>query len=431
MREVEGDLGGESSAFKRGQMLYLAQHYKEAQHQFAEHMKEFPDDAICMSYLGLCLARQGRKRAATEVAQQAIKLNPEEVFAHTSLATVYRMRRMVAEARLAVREALRLDPGRSDILGLSAFISCDQKKWAEALDLTAQGLTFDPRDENCLHARCWALINSGKAEEARGLLVEMLADNPEDSDAVSFLGYAALRQGKREEALEAFSQALRNDPENELARDGFLDALRMRYPFYGLIVRYLMWLSSLPNNIRWMLVVAEHFTEKFLRELAKRHPGLRPFISGLLFVWSIFSYLSFVARPVGNSLLRLSKYGRKILRADEVMESNFVSASIGLGLASWAMYHYEGRVWELVSCIIYFTMVIPLTNMYSCSAGWPRKLMGGFAFTLFTLGNLAIWGFYDSPLTGGSGADCIRLYGLLLMANQIVASQLEKVQADG
>lgn len=431
MREVEGDLGGESSAFRRGQMLYQAQHYKEAQGQFAEHMKEFPDDAICMAYLGLCLLRQGRKKAATDVVQQAIKLDPDCVFAHTSLAQVYRMRRMVAEARTSIREALRLDPGRSDILGLSAFISCDQKKWQEAVDLTAQGLTFDPRDENCLHARSWALINMGRAEEARGLLVEMLADSPDDSDAMSFMGYAALRQGRREEALEAFSSALRQDPENELARDGFLDALRMRYPFYGLIVRYLMWISSLPNNIRWLMIMAEHFTEKFLREMAKRHPALRPFISALLWVWSIFSYLSFVARPLGNSLLRMSKYGRKILRADEVMESNFVAGSMLIGLGTWGLYKMDGRIWQLVACLIYFTLVIPLTNMYSCSAGWPRKLMGGFALTLFTLGNLAIWGFYDSPLTGGSGVDCIRLYGLLLLANQIVASQLEKVQSDG
>lgn len=431
MREVEGDLGGESSAFRRGQMLYQAQHYREAQAQFADHLKEFPDDAICMSYAGLCLLRQGRKKAATEVVGQAIKLNPECVFAHTALATVYRMRRMVAEARTAVREALRLDPGRSDILGLSAFIACDQKKWAEALELTAQGLTFDPQDDNCLHARSWALINSGRAEEARGLLTEVLANAPEDSDAMAFMGYAALRLGKREEALDSFTSALRVDSENELARDGFLDALRMRYPFYGLIIRYLLWLSSLPNNIRWMLLVAEHFTEKFLREVAKRHPALRPLIGGLLFVWSVFSYLSFVARPVGNTLLRLSKYGRKILRGEEIMESNLVAGSIALGLSSWAYYHSVGRVWTLVACIIYFTMVIPLTNMYSCQAGWPRRIMGGFALTLFVLGNLAIWGFYDSPLTGGSGGDCIRLYGLLLMANQIVASQLEKVQADG
>ena len=426
----EPDLGGESSAYKRGHMLFQHQRFKEAQQQFVEHLKEYADDANAMAYIALCLLRQGQKRRATEVAGQAIKLDPECIFAHTALAQCYRSRHMLAEARLAVREALKLEPGRSDILGLSAFISCDQKKWAEAIALSEQGLSLDPSDENCGHAHSWALINTNRCDEARAFLLNMLADHPEDSDAMAFLGYAALRQGKREEAMESFSTALRVDAENELARDGFLDALRMMYPLYGFVIRYLMWLSSLPGKVRWALIFLEHFAEKFLRETARRHPALRPLIKWILFLWSIFSYLTFTARPLGNSLLRFSKYGRKILRPDEIMESNLVSGSVFVGLLSWGYFHTYGRVWSLATCIIYFTLVIPVTNIYSCQPGWPRKLMGAFAAAMFVIGNLAIWGFYDSPLTGGSGADFIRLYALLLMANQLVASQLEKVAPD-
>lgn len=423
-------LGDESSAYKRGALLFQHQHYKEAQQQFVEHLKSNPDDANAMAFIALCLLRQGQKRKATEIAGQAIKLDPECVFAHTTLAQTYRGRNMLAEARQAMREALRLEPERPDILGLSAFLSCDQKKWAEALDVSARGLAVDPRDENCLHAHAWALIHTGRSDEARALMQGMLEEHPEDSDAMAFLGYAALRQGRREEALEAFSSALRSDPENELARDGFLDALRMRYPLYGLIIRYLMWVSALPGKLRWMLVVAEHFLEKFLRETARRNPALRPLIRAILFVWSIFSYLTFTARPLGNSLLRLTKYGRKILRPDEIMESNLVTTSVFLGLATWSHYHLVGRSWSLIACVVYFTLVVPVTNMYSCQPGWPRRLMGGFAVAMFVIGHLAIWGFYDSPLTGGSGADAIRLYILLFMINQLVASQLERVQPD-
>ncbi len=112
----EPDLGGESSAYKRGHMLFQHQRFKEAQQQFVEHLKEYADDANAMAYIALCLLRQGQKRRATEVAGQAIKLDPECIFAHTALAQCYRSRHMLAEARLAVREALKLEPGRSDIL---------------------------------------------------------------------------------------------------------------------------------------------------------------------------------------------------------------------------------------------------------------------------------------------------------------------------
>lgn len=426
----EVELGDESSAYRRGQLLYQHHRYAEAQQQFLEHLKEHADDSLAVSYIALCWMHQGKKRRAVQVAREAIKFDPECVFSHIVLGQTLRSLGKSAEALEAIRQAQSLAPDRADILGHIAHLLCDLKRWNDALEHSTRGLHTDPGDINCLHTHAWALINLGRIDEAKSILEEVLRENPEDDGALTYLGYAALRQGKREPALEYFSSALQLDPESEIARDGFMDALRMRYPVYGLIVRYLLWISTLPERVRWGLMVLEHFVEKYLRELARRSPALRPLISLFLYAWSVFAYLAWTGRPICNSFLRLNRYARKFLKADEIAESNLVTSSVVIGLASWVHWHTIGRGWSLVACIVYFTLCMPVTNAYSCQAGWPRKIMQVFAAAMFVLGNLAIWGFYEYPLTGGYGMDCIRLYSLLFLINQLVAHQLEKVRVD-
>lgn len=424
------DLGAEDSAYRRGQRLFELHRYAEAQQQFVEHLKSNPEDPLAVSYIALCWMHQGKKRRAIQVAGEAIKLDPECIFAHVVLGQTLRAAGKSGEALETLRKALSLDPTRADLLGHIAHVMCDLKRWKESLEYSTQGLQNDPGDRACLHAHSWALIHTGKLEEAEGILRDVLQEHAEDDQALTFLGYIQLKRGQREKALDYFSSALQLDPESELARDGFMDALRMKYPLYGLVVRYLLWISSLPERVRWTLVVLEHFVERILRDIAQRQPALRPLIRGILYLWSIFAYLSWTGRPLCNSLLRLNKHARKFLKADEMMESNLVSGSVFLGLVAWVYWHTQTKVWSLVACIVYFTLSVPFTNAYSCQAGWPRNIMLAFAATLFVLGNLAIWGFHEYPLTGGYGMDCIRLYSLLLMVNQIVAHQLDKVQVD-
>ena len=424
------DVSEANNEFERGRLLYGIQRYREAIAQFAEHLKFNEDDPRATAYIALCLMRLGDKRRAVEVARQAITQDPDEVFTHLVLVQVLRTRGQLGEAREAMKAALALAPYRADVLGTAANLACDQKKWSEAMELTEEGLALDAYDENCISARGWALINIGRCEEAQVLLRQALVDHPEDADYQSLLGYASLRLGRGEEALEYFISALRTEPENDMAREGFLNALRSRYPIYGLVVRYILWLSTLSTQVRLALMFAEHFIERFLNEMARRHPWLRPLIQGLLFAWSVFSYLTLMARPVGNTLLRFSPQGRKILRADEILESNLISASLLLCGAGWLHWHFLGGTWSLVAFLVSLTMVLPLTNIFHCPEGWPRKVMGAFALVMWVLGNLAIWGFYDSPLTGGAAQDCLRFYALLMLANQLLCSQLEKVSVD-
>lgn len=432
MSQVRGEPRDDFSdnAYERGRLLYQHRRYKEALGQFVEALKERGDDPYAMAYIGLCWLQVGQKKRATEVVQQAISMDPDCVFAHSALCEIYRSRRMGAAAQEAIQKALALSPERADLLGVAAMVACDQKRWQEALDLTARGLALDTGDDTCTHARAWALVNLGRFAEGEGLLNELLREHPEDAHALCSLGYSALRQGQRERALEQFSSSLALDPEGEMARDGFLDALHMKYPIYGWVVRYLLFVSSLPDKLRWALLVAEHFAERFLKELAQRYPVLRPLVSWLLWGWSIFSYLTFTARPLCNSLLRFNRYGRKLLKPEEVIESNLVTGSILIGMAAWGWWHWTHRVWSLVACIIYFTLVVPVTNIFSCPPGWPRKLMAGFFAALAIIGNLAIWGFFDNPLSGGGALELLRIYGWLLLINQLVAIKLDRSARD-
>lgn len=419
-----------ASPFRRGLLLYERHKYEQAQEQFAEHLKFEPDDARAWAYIALCLLERGQKRKASQIAAQAISHDPECILAYVAAARSFRARGQRNEARKALQHALSLDPGDSDLLGFAALLACDQKKWQEALDLSDMGLRNDPTSQQCRLTQSWALMHTNRVPAAREILESMLRDNPENELALTHLGWAAIREGRREEALEHFSSALREQPNNELARDGFMEGLRMQYPLYGLVLRYLMWMQAMPEKLRWAMLLLERWIEGALREIARRSNLLRPLIEALLFAWSVFSYLIWTARPVTNMLLRLNRYARRFLKPEEILESNCVTAMLLMGGSCWLHWHFIGRVWSLVGCIVGFTMVVPISTAFSCPSGWPRRIMKGFAGVLFLFGLVSTWGFYDSPLTGGVGRQAIQAYALLLMVNQLMAHFLERAEGD-
>lgn len=420
----------DTQPYRRGQMLFERHKYELAQEQFVEHLKLNPDDGDALAYISMCLLERGQKRKATQVAAQAIAADPECTLAYVAAAKAFRARKQDKEASNALKQALKLEPGRSDLLGLAAMLACDQRKWQEAIELTEIGLQEDPTDANCRLAASWAYMNSNRIQAAREILEAMLREDPADDAALTHLGWAAVRENRREEALEHFSSALREQPENELAREGFMEALRLQYPLYGLVVRYFMWMQALPEKVRWGILLLERWIEGILKDIARKNSKLRPLIEGLLFAWSIFSYLTWTARPVTNMLLRLNRYARRFLRPEEIMESNCVTAMLLSGSLFWLQWHFVGRTWALVGCIISFTMVIPISTAFSCPEGWPRKAMKAFAAVLFVFGCVSVWGFYDSPLTGGIGRKAIQTYGMLLMVNQLAAHFLERADVE-
>ena len=177
-------------------------------------------------------------------------------------------------------------------------------------------------------------------------------------------------------------------------------------------------------------MIAENLVERLLGELARRYQLLRPVVRLLLLSWSIFSYITWIARPITNGMLRFNKYARRFLRPDEVQESSCLAAAlVTRGLSYWR-YTAGGQAWSVVTGIVAFTMMIPITAAYSAPQGWPRKLMKAFALALFAVGAAAAWNFYNHPLTFGHGRQLIQVYAWMLMANKLLAYFVDRVDAE-
>ncbi|MBI3927690.1 MAG: tetratricopeptide repeat protein [Armatimonadetes bacterium] len=416
--------------FEKGALLYENRRYDKAQEFFVEHLKARPEDALALAYLSLCRLRQGSKKEASQLAEQAIAADPELDFAYVAASEAFRARGLLPGARKALEQALQLAPYRADLLGMAALLACDETRWARALELTEQGLAHDPLDHNCRNARSWALVHMGRLAEARTVVEEMLAQAPEDHVALTNLGWLSLREGERDRALEAFSNALRTQPESEPAREGLMEALRLRYPLYGLVLRWMLWMSSMPGGARMALVMVERILAQVLRELARRHRKLRGLVGVLLWLWSAFAHLTWTARPLANLLMRTNRHARSLLRPEEMLEANLVGLLLLLTGCSWGWWELVGGIWAKVALYVFLTMVIPVSCTFATPPGKRRNLTAVWSGLLFGLGLACISGYYNNPLTGGWAAGGLQLYFSGLTICQLMAVAFEEAKDD-
>lgn len=417
---LEHDEDSERPNFlKRGLLLFEQRRYDLAEKEFVQELQFDPTNCTAHAYLAMALLELKRYPEATRAAERAIESEPDNGLGYYAQARVYRRRNHPQKAEAAINQALGLRPDDAGFLALAAALAVDRRDWDEALRLAGEGLACDPDSSNCHNLRALAMIRKGQVQPAREALLELLQRDPQDPMTLANLGWVALQRSQRKEALDYFSRSLTEDPEDEYARDGLLEAMRLAYPLYGFVLRYMLWMARLSDKAQWAVMVGLYFLRQALEEIAKTHRGLRPLITAILWTMNIFNYLTFTARPLTTLLLRLNPYGRRILNQDEIDESNIIGLALA-GAGGFYLAHYmTGRtVWMLASLVM-FTIVYPASNIYNCEKGWRRTLMGVFTAVLLFIGAWGTWSFWDAPLTGNART-LFGLYGMgLLIAHHM------------
>jgi protein O-mannosyl-transferase len=136
-----------------------------------------PDDLI-QNDLGLALVSQGKLDRAVWHYREALRLNPENAYAHNNLGIVLTHQGKTEEAVLQYREALRLTP----------------------------------EDAEGRYNLACALAGLKKTEEAAGEYREALRLDPGFAEAHNDLGELLAAQGRSDEAAEQFLEALKIYP---------------------------------------------------------------------------------------------------------------------------------------------------------------------------------------------------------------------------
>jgi tetratricopeptide (TPR) repeat protein len=373
----------------RGQLLYQQRHYDSAASEFLKVLTDDPQNARAQAMLSLCSMHLKRWKEAIKAAREAISLDPNEVLAHHALAVIMLNANRVDEAEQAIRNALELDPEDSDLWHVLGSCQVHRQRYQPALEAAERGLQLDPGHSDCRNLRSLCLMKLGRLEAAREGLREELAENPENPDTLANMGFACLHGRKHREALEHFKEALRIDAEHEYARAGLMEGLRANYPVYGLILRFFLWLSGFSREAQQAILLGMWLGETALVHLARQYPVLRPFVRPFIIVYTMFAYLTWVAKPLTNLMLRFNRYGKLVLNKDEIDQSTLVAGCLGLSGVFFGLSFLSGPLAFLTS-IFLLTLVVPLAAIHDCPEGTPRSIMTKVAGALAVIGSVGL-----------------------------------------
>ncbi len=283
---------------------------------------------------------------------------------------------VLREALVAIEEAIRLDPSDPDFHAVRANIFFERRDWPAALAAAEAGLELDPEHTDCNNLRAMALDKLGRRDQAGETVEATLARDP--SNVTSHFVQGMLHVGSNpDQAMVHFREALRMDPDFEPARAGLVEAIKARNPIYRGMLSYFLWCGRLSGKAQWGLMLGGYFGSQFLHGLAKNNPSWSPVIMPVLVVYLLFAWMTWLAYPLFNLLLRFHPQGRQALSTDQVRGSNWLAGGLLITLAVLALWPLAGNDnWGLIAlaCGI---CVLPLSAVHRCDAGWPRWSMAG------------------------------------------------------
>jgi tetratricopeptide (TPR) repeat protein len=412
--------------FQRGMLLYQQGRYQEAVGELRMQLAQDVEDSTTHGALALALSELEQHAEATEHAQRAIHLAPDEAYGHYALARVMLGRKRFQEARAAILEAIRLDPYEANYFGILALLELGKSRWREALEAANQGLQIEPEHGLCTNMRAQALVKLGDRAAAAATMDDALARRPDDAYTHANQGWALLDARQPYQALEHFREALRLDPELEWARAGIVEAMKARNIVYRLMLAWFLWMSRLTPGVRWGLVIGAYFGSRFIGQMAKNSPELAPYLWPLLYLYIAFVVLSWLSPSFFNLLLRLDRFGRYALSPDQVRGANVLAVCLIVTLGFLVAAIALGSGFLLLCTLMFALLALPASAIYVCEAGWPRHAMAAITLGLLAMVLLVFAvGLLEHRLPAPAVNAVASLVGILPLA--MIASQFAAI----
>ena len=370
-----------NASYERALILHDQRRYADAETELKQVLAAEPDNAHAHAMLAQCLAERGELVAANAEADQAVGLAPHFAFGHYVRARVLTDRRRYEEARPAIREALRLESFNPSFYAALARIEMEQRRWPAALDAAENGLSIDPDHAPCLNLRAMALVHLGRKNEAAQTIDGALERDPHNAVTHANQGWTLLHQGDHKKALEHFRESLRLNPELEWAKAGTVEALKARYLIYRLMLRYFLFMSRLALKAQWGLIIGAYVGYQILLKAANAYPDWRPLLWSIAIAYVAFTFMTWVASPLFNLMLRLNRFGRHALSRDQRVASNWVGGMLLAALLCTGWF-LAGRPEAGFAALCLALLVMPVSRIFGLPRGWPRwALAAGTAAT--------------------------------------------------
>jgi len=361
--------------------------YDEAVAELGRGLAADPNDAQLHALSAHCLLELKRFPEATEEAETAVRLAPDQSFPFYVLARVWQERNHADRAMTAIGEAIRIEPEDADYHAFRSALHLYASRWAQALAAAETGLQLDAQHVQCNNLRAMALVKLGRRAEAGATIDATLAREPENSATHANKGWALLEAKRIDEALKHFRESLRLDPTNNYARAGLVETLKARHFVYGLFLRYWLWMAKLPPRTQVGLVIGGFIAYQVTRNIAANHPSLAPYLRPFLYAWLAFVWFTWVAQPVFDLLLRLHPIGRHALSADQRRDSSWFGMCVATAVVMFGLSFLGGWFAPLNDVALHvIVLALPLRLVFQCDPGRPRQIMtAGVAALAVTL----------------------------------------------
>jgi tetratricopeptide (TPR) repeat protein len=373
--------------YGRVELLLSQRRYELAERELRGMLAAEPRDATAHALLSLCVLQDRTRLAdATEAAQQAVGLAPDEPFAHYALSLSYLYRGYHHEAETAAREALRLDPHNADAFAVLAHAALGRERYEDALQSATAGLAIDPDHLECANLRSIALERLGRNQEAVAAAAATLRRDPDDPMSHAAYGLTLLNSGRYQEAQIAFRESLRLDPGNELARNGLIQSLHNRSFLFRLVHRFYVAMSRLNSKAAFGLIIGAWLLMQVLSRVAGQWPALQPLILPILVCYVLFVVLTWIANPLFNTFLRFHPFGQHLLDRQQRWASNLIAPCLALslfGMVSGLTLYGIGS--GIIAAAYWLGMAIPIAAAFAMPTPQRRLWVGAAAIVVLLL----------------------------------------------
>ncbi len=189
---------------------------------------ERPGNPEILRRLSLVRLRLGHADSALDAADKAIALAPQDGGCHAARGLALRMLRRLAEARLSLELAVKLEPGLAVAwLGLGELLGSSAETMPLAADALKRAAAAAPRESKPLGLLGAVLMSLGRHDEAvaayRSAITLCIDPNP--ADLLNNLGVALEKMERREESVAVLRTASLVRPDSAAIHDNLGNSL--------------------------------------------------------------------------------------------------------------------------------------------------------------------------------------------------------------
>jgi hypothetical protein len=241
-------------------------------------------------------------------------------------------------------------------------------------------------------------------------------------------GSLLLQTGRHEAAEQEFRAALVEEPSSALAHAMMAYCLVNQKKYAEATDEAQQAIALRPD---WNLGYSALATVFLERERPKEAAAAidKAIALPIVIAYCVFAYMTWLAAPLFNLMLRIDRFGRYALSRDQRISSNWVAGCLLIGLVLAVVWLVRHDSLCGLAALIVAVFSIPSVAVFSCKPGWPRWSMVGYASVLGLIGatviGLMFYAYSRSDVrlfNNAMGLSRIYLYGLI--ASQFVANGL-------